>query len=58
MPEKMAELLFLKQASLNYCFRAYITYLSPGTRQARVQAFKAQKNNAVSLELPKSWGRG
>ena len=58
MPEKMPELLFLKQACLNYCFRAYLAYLLPGTRQARLQAFKAQQNNAVSLELPKSGERG
>ena len=54
MPAKMPELLILKQACLNYCFRAYLAYLFPGTRQARLQAFKAKKNNAVSLELPKS----
>ena len=33
-PEKMPELPFLKPACVNYCFRAYLAYLSPGTRQA------------------------
>ena len=31
----MSELPFRKQACLNYCFRAYLANLSPGTRQAR-----------------------
>ena len=31
MPEKMPELLILKQACLNYCFRACLAYLFPGT---------------------------
>ena len=34
----MPELPFLKQACLNYCFRAYLAYLLSGTRQARLQA--------------------
>ena len=35
MPENRPELPFLTQACLKYCFRAYVAYLSPGTRQAR-----------------------
>ena len=38
IPEKMLELRLLKQAYLNYCFRAYLAYLSSRTRQARLQA--------------------
>ena len=37
MPEKMPELPCLKQSCLKYCFRAYRAYLSPDTRQARLQ---------------------
>ena len=33
------DVLFLKQVCLNYCLRAYLAYLLPGTRQARFQAF-------------------
>ena len=56
MPEKMPEVSFLKQACLNYCFRAYRAYVSSGMRQARLQAlsFQALRNNAVSPELAKS----
>ena len=57
----MPELPFLKQACLNYCFRACLAYLSSGTRQARLQAltvFQELRNDAVSPELPKSGERG
>ena len=59
MPEKMPEVSFLKQACLNYCFRAYRAYVSSGMRQARLQAlsFQALRNNAVCPELPNQ-GKG
>ena len=55
----MPELLCFKQACLNYCFCVYVAYLLKSTRQARFQAFDANTNDTVSLELlPKPGERG
>ena len=51
MPEKMPELLILKQACLNYCFRACLAYLFPGTLQARFQA-RFQAFNPFRTAVP------
>ena len=40
-------MLFLKQACLNYCFRAYLACILPGTRQARFQVQVRQRHTHV-----------
>ena len=54
MPAELLNTVSETVVCLNYCFRACLAYLFPVYQRVS----KAQKVNAVSLELPKSGERG